>query len=582
MVNAQLAKQYLQQQVDRQTEQMATYHNTLSAVLERYEYLPAVLRQNDELFRLATQSPEQASDRLKSIRDASGADVVYILRPDGETIAASNRGETLSFMGKNYSFRPYYTKALQSDSGRGHFFGIGTTTNVPGHFVSTRYPLTGAINAVLVIKVNLTAIEASWPSGGERVFVSDRNGVIIMSSDDEWRYKTLQPLNDGQKALIDRQKQFANEPLDSLDIPDLVDGNHRVRIANVDYVHTLDTSIPNDWKIHYLTPYTSVISRLYTFWSGALILLLAALALALLIRTLNIRNALRHSQGESSTLRMLNQSLEHEIIERKQVEVALRQTQADLRRSSKLAAMGQLSASITHELSQPLAAMRTYLASLSNQLRSENGQPISNAIATQPLPETTPDNPAHRTLGKLTGLTERMITISQQLRYFARSSDNPTQLMDLKEALQGALNISQPAILQAGAELIINEPPTPVNVVAGRVRIEQVIVNLIKNALDAMAENTRPSILSITLEVAEQHVVLIVADTGPGLPSKDRERLFEPFYSTKPSGVGMGLGLAISGNIVAELGGSLDAENGPQGGARFIITLSLHKDEEDQ
>ena len=150
-------------------------------------------------------------------------------------------------------------------------------------------------------------------------------------------------------------------------------------------------------------------------------------------------------------------------------------------------------------------------------------------------------------------------------------------MLDLKGVLRGALDISQPAIREAGVELQIDEPAAPVNVVVGQVRMEQVIVNLIRNALDAMAEDTNiPPVLSIVLEVMRQQVILSVADTGPGLPAEGRERLFEPFYSTKPSGVGMGLGLAISGNIIAELGGSLDAENRPQGGARFIITLPLY------
>ncbi|MGB1257764.1 MAG: cache domain-containing protein, partial [Thiolinea sp.] len=262
IVNAQLAQRYLQQQVASQTERMAVYRNALAAVLQRYEYLPAVLSQNDQLFELAFKQPEQASRQLALIRDESRADEVYILRPDGMTIAASNWDQSVSFVGKNYGFRPYFIDALNTEPGRGYFYGIGATTLIPGYFVSTRYPLHGEAKAVIVVKVDLAKIEKSWRSGGESVFVSDRNGVVILSSKQEWRYKTLQPLTAEQKRRIDAQQQFADEALDSLNIP-MADDQHRVHLGNTEYVHTLDSSTVNGWKIHYLTPHAAVVSQLY-------------------------------------------------------------------------------------------------------------------------------------------------------------------------------------------------------------------------------------------------------------------------------------------------------------------------------
>jgi len=345
----------------------------------------------------------------------------------------------------------------------------------------------------------------------------------------------------------------------------LLKGVHKqINIEGNPFIHSVTDLRVLNWKLHYLIPYQQVSDLLQSFWSKALILLLAGIALLLLMRMTKAKDALRHSQGESSSLRDLNQSLKKEITERKQVEAKLRKAQANLRRTSKLAAMGQLSAGITHELSQPLSAMRTYLASLDNSNFQSNEQDTVNLSS-------------RKTLQKLSLLVDRMMTITQQLRYFARSGDKETRRIDLRSTIKGALNITKPAIEEEGVELSIHNPQKPVEVMAGQVRIEQVLVNLIRNALDAMKNNkeNQPKQLVITLTTEAGMATLMVDDRGSGLDDKDQQMLFEPFYTTKPSGIGMGLGLALSTTIVAELEGTLRAENRVERGARFIVTLPL-------
>ena len=558
MTHTLLRNHYLQIQSSKQLERVDVYKSALYASLSRYDYLPQVLSKNNELFEKAHSNPDKASATLESVRSASRADSIFILKPDGTTIASSNWQEgDKSFVGQNYSFRPYFTEALQQ--GTGAFFGIGATTSIPGYFVSARYPETGEVVAVTAVKVNSSALDKNWKDGEEGVFVADKNGVIVLSSNKSWRYKTLKPLNEGQRAAIKVQKQFGDESLLPL-ARKISEGRETlvVTIQGTRYLETVADVGKMGWKIHYLEPYARVQGQLVSFWSKAIILGLVGLAVLLLFRMINARKALLHSQGESIELRKLNQSLEHEIIERKQIEAALRKAEIDLRRTSKLTAMGQLSASITHELGQPLSAMRTYIASMG---QAEN-------------------SPAQdKTLGKLTALVDRMISISQQLRYFARSGDKEVRQINLQETVQGALNITQPAIHAEGVELTLQQPDLPVNVIAGSVRIEQVLVNLIRNAIDAMRDNSEdtPKALLIALQQTEQHAILIVEDTGSGLSDETLTLLFEPFYSTKPSGVGMGLGLAISVNIIAELEGTIRAENRNEGGARFVVTLDRQK-----
>lgn len=545
---------YLEQQAAKQSERIEVYRSSLFATLSRHDYLPVVLSKNDALFEQAFNQPDQASQTLESIRAASGADFIYIMAADGTTIASSNWNQPASFVDQNYAFRPYFKKALSN--GHGDFFGIGATTKIPGYFVSSRYPETGPVKAVTAVKVNSSTLDKNWKSGDEEVYVSDKNGIVILSSNPKWRYKSLKPLSLIQLDEISKQKQFGDEKLLPLVLKKSGDAQPVVSIMNTQYLQTTANVGKMDWELHYLVPYSVVRSQLVSFWSKAIILALMGLAALLLMRSINARNALRDSQGESSKLRELNSSLEHEIIERKQVEAALRKAETDLRRTSKLTAMGQLSASITHELGQPLSAMRTYLASLGAH---------------------TPPKTQEKTLGKLTSLVERMISITQQLRYFARSGDKEIRRVNLLDTIEGALNSTQPAIQAGNVTLDIQQPDKPVNVLAGSVRMEQVLVNLIRNALDAMQENApdTPKHLLIHLTEKTGNAVLTVEDSGSGLSEEAQKMLYEPFYSTKPSGIGMGLGLAISTNIIAELEGSLKAENRAEGGARFVVEVPL-------
>lgn len=560
-----LHQYHYDQEIEQSQESSRFYKASLLASMRRYDYLPTVLSSNSELFALAIKNPDLANQKLSTIQQRSEADAVYILNAEGVTIAASNAKTPDSFMGNTYHYRPYFLNALTN--GKGNFYGIGATTGIPGLFVSSRYPteLSKPAEAVVVVKINLQPLLENWLSGTDSVFVSNDNGVLVLSSNRNWLYKTLDDLSMAKLESIKAQQQFADEPLSRLDINEQ-DPTTTVKLDNTRFIRTIvevgsEVGIKG-WTLHHLTPYKIIIDRTFSDWIKIIALLLAAVALLLGVRFRNTRAELKTSRGESLQLRELNLSLKHEIIERKQIEAELTKAQIDLRRTSKLTAMGQLSASITHELGQPLSAMRNYIATL--QLSTaKNG-----------------DIRSDKTLGKLLSLVERMSNVTHQLRYFARSGDKEIHRINLNNTITGALSVTQPAIQTANVRLTTHSPDQPVAVIAGEVRMEQVLINLIKNAIDAMQDSSE-KLLEVRIAHDDQKAVLSVSDTGYGLSENTLKELFEPFYSTKPSGVGMGLGLAISSNIITEVDGTLTAENLASGGARFTVTIPLAKDESE-
>jgi len=258
-----------------------------------------------------------------------------------------------------------------------------------------------------------------------------------------------------------------------------------------------------------------------------------------------------------------NTRLSAEVEERTRAERELRETRDELIQTAKLAVLGELAAGINHELNQPLAAIRAY---------AEN----ASAFLAREQPPQVESN-----LRQITELTQRMGEISAQLRQFSRKSGDRLEAIDLTTSLDYALRLLHARCEAFGVTITRTTSPELAQVRAEPVRLEQVLVNLIGNALDALAdmppERTQPP--SIQLNLHEQagsagnQVVLEVHDNGPGLEPSQLVRVFEPFYTQRADGQGLGLGLSISARIVADLGGALEAHPSPLGGALFRLTL---------
>ena len=316
----------------------------------------------------------------------------------------------------------------------------------------------------------------------------------------------------------------------------------------------LENRIPfRGWRMASFTTYASVRERV----NGVLALEIMgfAILLALTFYALNRRTALRMAlfQRESAELRSLNAALQREIAERKRVQETLAVAEQTLEQSSKLAALGEMSAAVSHELNQPLAAMKTYLAGARLLLRRNRPEEALSSF------------------GRINDLIERMGGITRQLKSYARKGQEELSPVDMGDALASSLVMMEPQLRQRQVQITRILPEQRVEVMGDRLRIEQVMVNLLRNAIDATKSERDPKV-EIILSAGET-ATLTVRDNGPGI--EDLDSLFEPFYTTKQPGDGVGLGLAISSGIVTDLGGRLTARNGQAGGAVFEMQLPI-------
>lgn len=539
-------------ELQRAQNRVTLYRSTLLSALERYRHLPFVLARDPHVVRGAEGSGrEELNRRLASFAAEADLDAIYLMDTKGLTVAASNFDQDLTFLNQNYGFRPYFRTALTG--GRGQFFGIGATTSRPGYFIAEPVrSVTGDVIGVVALKLDLSGLERAWSDGGETVFVSNRDGIVLLSSEPALRYRALDTLTEEQRREIQARRQFGKESLDPLDWVRL--GPETVRLDDVAHLHVTATIPGSDWILHFLSPERDVLTRAWLAVIGAAILGVVISAIGLFLRVRRVRESLAESQAARRSLEAANTELAREIEERRQAERRLEKAQSELARTSKLAALGQLAASVTHELGQPISAMKNYLAVAEME---------------------DPQGASGDTMSRLSGVVGRMERLTQQLRFFARpGGEEGLGPVDLVEVWREAFALIEPDIDAAGIAVEVSAPEGPVMVRGDRLRLEQVVVNLCRNAVLAMQNRPR-RVLTVGISQSGDSACLSIRDSGAGLNGQRLETLQEPFVTTRASGEGMGLGLAISAEIVKEHDGGLAARDAEDGGAEFTVTLPL-------
>jgi len=541
-------------ELGRANNRILLYQSTLAAALDRFEHLPNILASDPLVFEaLSGRGRDSLNRRLEGFASRAKVDAIYLMDETGLTIAASNYRDELTFLGQDYGFRPYFREAMAGETGE--FFAIGATTGRPGYFVAEAvYGDDSEPLGVLAIKVDLSDLALAWSSGGEGVFVANADGIVVLSSNDLWRYRTLVPLSDDRKEEIIEDRQFADEPLTALDWSEEADD--RVSLSGQQFLHIEAAVDKLGWRLHYLAEEGRVRERVWFTLITAAILGSSLFAFIFYRRTLRVQTALTTSQADQRKLRAVNAELANEIEERRAAERHLEDAQSELAKASKLAALGQLSASVTHELGQPLAAMRNYLTAA-----ELDAQPIITELA-----------------GNLGRVVQRMESITKQLRFFAAPGDDVLETFDLKDATHSALDLIQHDLNAAKVDLDVALADGHVLMRGNRFRVEQVLINLLRNALAAM-QDTDLGKLSIKVSSTPNAVELLIADRGHGLGGATIDELCQPFHSTRPSGEGMGLGLAISAAIVREHDGELIAKERENGGAIFILRFPSIQEE---
>jgi len=561
--------------------------------LSRHDYLPALLASREMVRRFLAapqhQNPMPLNRLLDRFRATAGVSDIYLIDRHGDTLAASNWHRPNTFIGQNYAFRSYFQEAIAGRNGR--FYGLGVQSRERGYYFSAPVWLDDTApdaspDGVMVVKVLLDTLEASWAEQDAELIVTDADDIIFMASRPELRMQALQPLSAEQRHTLLATRRYADEPLTAAGIT-IADspGKHSQRVgfdsgplAGGDYLGLSRPMPAFDWDMHILKSLTPVVQ---SQWLAALLAggLYGVVVLGGGIgwqrlrlrrereqfaererRTLaRARDELeRNVQRRTRDLVETNHRLSGEIEERRRAEERLRQTRDELVQAAKLAVLGQLAAGINHELNQPLAAIRAY---------AEN----ANAFLTRQRPEAVSGN-----LAQIIELTDRMADISAQLRQFSRKSDTQLTSVSVPACFDYALRLLQSRLRDAAVTVERNWP-AQAWVRADLVRLEQVLVNLIDNALQAMAHSAAPR-LQLDIEPDGKMMRISVSDSGPGIAEEDLARIFEPFFTTKSPGSGLGLGLSISARIVDDLGGRLSADHAPGGGARFTISLPRDPD----
>ena len=564
--------------------------SALKSTLERYESLPYLLGEHpivqDVLIDPSPANVKRANLYLEDLNLHARATVTYIISFDGYCVAASNWRGPGSFVGASYQFRPYFLDAV--NGGVGRFFGIGTISQAPGYYISQPVRRDGKIVGVAVVKLDLEwfqGVDASEP-----LVVTDDHGVIFLSSIPAWKYHTIRPLSGPVADSIYQARQYAQQPIAPLPvtIERTLEGNAQiVRIGGGRYAPRYLASRRSmgepDWHLITMSPVDPVDAdaRKATIVTGFGYVSLVLLAFYWRMRRARVREVMRSRAllqkayaelnrrvaERTADLSEANEQLQKEVAERTRAEQELRAAHDELIQASKLAALGQMAAGITHELNQPLAALRSF---------SDN---------TRVLLERGDQASARENLEAIASLTERMGKITNQLKLFVGRARPRSARAPVMRALRNVVGLLQKRL--QGVEIdyalldVDSGTRTPLSLADDHpeliahcddLRLEQVLINLLGNALDATSGMSAPRIV-IEIEVGGTSLSFAVSDNGPGIPDDVLPRLFEPFFTTKEMGQGLGLGLAISSSIARDCGGTLVARNAPDGGALFVLTL---------
>ncbi|WP_462380801.1 sensor histidine kinase [Pseudomonas sp. Marseille-QA0892] len=555
-----LAERYYTGELAQQNSQtLDLYVANLLGILKRYEVLPQTLGDLPALRHVLehAEKPEyvaEANELLARLRELTGADAIYLMALDGETLAASNWAEPDSFVGRNFSFRPYFQDAAAGRLGR--FFGLGTTSGKRGYYFAAPVKEDGLVKGELVVKVDLDHTETLWGNTPEQLVVTDAYGVVILTSRADWRFRATRPLTDAEHAEI-----RSVQPYPTLDPQPL----HLSDTAWLSQARHLDEM---NWTVSIRAPRSLIERPVNTvLFIGTAVLLVLILLIGLVMQRrrhyleriamdARARRELEHRvQERTQDLERLNSRLKEEVLEREHAQQELFRAQDELVQAGKLSALGTMSASISHELNQPLGAIRSY---------------ADNAVV---LLEHQRYSDARENLRQISDITSRMASIISHLRAFARRDRHAPESVALQPAIEDALALLAKRRRALDVELIRDLPDAPLWVQAGETRLRQVLGNLLANALDALTEKAAPRKLWISTEGSADRVTLTIRDNGPGFTEDALDRALEPFFTTKTSAQGLGLGLAICDALTRALGGELSFANHPEGGA--VIRLCL-------
>lgn len=571
----QLALENLQQQ---NQHQLRLFIANLQGELEKYKFLPELLATNTLLINFLenpndVKSITALNRYLETINEVANASDTYLMNAEGWTIAASNWLSERPFIGRNFAYRPYFQEAMKGKLGR--YFALGSTSNKRGYYFAYPVKGDGGILGAVVIKIELQGFEQSWQELKEEFVVTDPDGVIFISTNEDWRYKSLYPLDEEVISRVQDSRRYGNAQIGTLNVTlkDTLTG--QAQVINIgDPRHSDHLMLVKDmpdagWQVHIFASLAAVNTHVL---KSLFITTIVYIALVFLIfyfvqRSRRLKEREHYEQRakrileqrvkeRTSDLTNANIRLLREIEEHRQTDETLRKTQDELIQAAKMAALGQMSSGINHELNQPLAAIRSYADNARAYLARDRKEE------------------ANWNLEQIAELTERMAKISRQLKVFSRKTTGQLVTVSLQAVIENALKIVGPQLKDTETEFRRFLPAEEIYVMADMIQLEQVLVNLIANAVHAVEQQSTRWI-QLRVAIDDNKASIQILDNGPGIAKENLECIFDPFFTTKSEERGLGLGLSISYRIVEMLHGSLTAANQEKGGAIFTLRLNL-------
>ena len=579
--------------VQRRTEQLRAESNhqldlfaaAVQGMVRRLEPMPATVQLSTEVQALLRQPGDRArvqaaSSYLRRLNAHLGGVQLFVQDQRGIVLAASDP----AMVGDDLSFRPYFLEALSGRVGR--HFAIGVRDGLPGYYVSHPIHDGAKVVGVAVLKIGLDPVDEAWGMLGAPALLADSNQVVILSSRPEWIYTALTELPLERKVDFQVTRLYGNHRITRfpLQVDLRVDEDSQIvegvlpaglgtgaagrgpqgRVAASRGMLVLGRTLDGtDWRLLMFADLRSVRQQaaqdsLLAGVSAGFVLLLMLLVnqrRRIVQQKLQLNAELEEKvAARTQALSETNARLRKEVREREQAEHTLREAQDELVHAGKMAALGQLATGITHELTQPLGAIRTLSGNAVAFMQRGQLDAVSGNLAI------------------MARLAEQMGAIIEPLKGFARKSKAQPQSARLATAVHNALFLYHQRIRNEQVTVHDATADSSLTAWCDPNRLEQVLINLIGNGLDAMREQPQRA-LWIDAAAQDGRVALRVRDQGPGLDPALRDRVFEPFFSTKSAGGGLGLGLAISRDIAREAGGELEADNHPDGGACFTLWL---------
>jgi two-component system, NtrC family, C4-dicarboxylate transport sensor histidine kinase DctB len=500
----------------------------LESELDKFSLVPLVLARDPQVQSLLSGDAMQKAElnqRLEQLARQTGAAAIYLMDNRGLTLSASNWNQPDSFVGSTYGFRSYFRDAM--DSGLASEFALGTVSRRPGLYVSRRVDAPFGPVGVVAIKVEFDPLEASWAKATSGVYVTDADGVILVTSNPDWRFSTTRRIQPGKRDPKQDLLQFGTAKLPRFET-DFGSGG----LATEPLIDSRRTVAPFDWQLHLLSDPSPSLGAAKANGRLLYLMLLVLATAAVAWFAINVRR--QKAQADA----LLNERT-----------VQLRD---QLQQANRLATLGQVTAGVGHEIRQPVAAIR---------ILAETGERLG---------ERGSHDEANANFARIAALTDRIGTITDELGRFSRRGIREPRNISLRQVIDGALLLLRDRMARLATDLVL-PPENDLNLIVRgeHVALEQVLVNLLQNALDATGQRGKV-IIEVTED--EQFGRLSVTDDGSGLTAEQRANLFQPFATTKADG--LGLGLVISQDIMRGLGGDLVADEVPAG-ARFTMIIPL-------